>query len=252
MEPISGRSRRLSLLRRNVCDFLHFSRHMKLVPIQRVMSLSEVVAAREAAQPKPGWVAIFAKAFALLAERRPELRRTFLDRPWPRLYETIASIGGIVVEREYEGEPGLLITTIERPEAMSLAAIDAAVKRIKTAPLEKLRGFRHSMRIARLPWPLRRWAWSMLHWVGIWRVHFLGTYGVSVTAGQGSAVSTLIAPWTVTLHYGPFAPDGSIDMRLTFDHRVLDATFMSRALVEMEQILKSEILIELRGMAAAR
>src|SRR5262249_49497358 len=152
MGPVIGRSSRLSLPRRVVCDFLHFSRRVKGVPIQRVMHLPDVVEAREAAEPKLSWIAIFTKAFALLAQRRPELRRTFLDRPWPRLFETSASIAAIVVEREYEQEPGLFIATIEQPEVMSLAGVDAAIQRMKTAPLQKVRGFRHTLRVARLPW----------------------------------------------------------------------------------------------------
>jgi pyruvate/2-oxoglutarate dehydrogenase complex dihydrolipoamide acyltransferase (E2) component len=52
---------------------------------------------------------------------------------------------------------------------------------------------------------------------------------------------------TTTLSYGQFAPDGSIDVRLFFDHRVMDGADPSAALVELERMLRGPILAELRG-----
>ena len=41
---------------------------------------------------------MFARAFALVAARRPELRRSYLKFPWPHLYEHPVSVAGIITE----------------------------------------------------------------------------------------------------------------------------------------------------------
>jgi hypothetical protein len=52
---------------------------------------------------------------------------------------------------------------------------------------------------------------------------------------------------TTTLTYGDFAPDGSILVRLFYDHRVLDGVGPAAALAELERVLCGPILAELRG-----
>ena len=41
------------------------------------------------------------------------------------------------------------------------------------------------------------------------------------------------------------APNGEIDVRLTFDHRVIDGAPIARALVELEETLHGELRREL-------
>ena len=53
---------------------------------------------------------------------------------------------------------------------------------------------------------------------------------------------------TASLHYGLFDDDGNLDVRLTFDHRVLDGAAAARCLVALEQTLLGDILAELQGM----
>jgi pyruvate/2-oxoglutarate dehydrogenase complex dihydrolipoamide acyltransferase (E2) component len=88
-------------------------------------------------------------------------------------------------------------------------------------------------------------------WWGRQRAEQIGTFGVSVTAGFGAATLMVLSPCTTTLHYGLFESDGSLPMRLTFDHRVIDGATAARALVELESALLGEILAELRTMAHA-
>jgi hypothetical protein len=44
--------------------------------------------------------------------------------------------------------------------------------------------------------------------------------------------------------------DGSLAVRLHFDHRVLDGAPVARALAELEDVLRTEIVAELRRTAA--
>jgi hypothetical protein len=53
------------------------------------------------------------------------------------------------------------------------------------------------------------------------------------------------------LHYGLFNEAGELEMRLTWDHRVMDGALASRILVELERTLQGEILSELTGMRSA-
>jgi hypothetical protein len=53
---------------------------------------------------------------------------------------------------------------------------------------------------------------------------------------------------TTTLTYGVFAEDGSVTVRLFYDHRVLDGVQPARALQDLEQTLCGPILEELREL----
>lgn len=247
-----GRSVRLSLPRRFVGDMLAASRRVPLVPMQRRMRLAEVVAARNARAEHICWPAVFMKAFALVAAERPELRRSYLNFPRPRLYENPINVAGISLEREYRGEEAVCWAQIPQPELFSLAELDALVRHYKTTRLDRIRGFRRALRISRWPWPVRRLLWWMaLNIHGRYRGWMFGTFGLSIVAGYGAAGLFILAPTTTTLNYGLFEPDGSLDVRVTYDHRVLDGAQMARVMVALEEKLLGPIREELLALAAA-
>src|SRR6478609_4903023 len=99
-----GRAIGLSAPRRFLVDLLRLAARIPSVPVQRHMHLAEVVRARAAAAPRPGWPAVFLKAYARVAAEVPELRRAYVCLPWPHLYEYPTSAAAVAVEREYEGE----------------------------------------------------------------------------------------------------------------------------------------------------
>src|SRR5262249_51630754 len=151
------------------------------------------------------------------------LRRAFLRWPWPRMYEHGASAAMVAVERQWDGEPGVFFGQIEEPENKPLTAIEAELRHLKTSPVTSIREYRRLFRVARLPRLLRRAAWRWAHdCCGPRHVRYFGTFGVSVTAAEGASALALVSPTTTTLHYGVIAPNGDIDVRLTFDHRVID------------------------------
>ena len=65
-QPV-GRNVPLSLPRRFICDLVHFAHKVPTVPVERRMELAAVVAARQAARPRPSWCALFTKAYAFVA-----------------------------------------------------------------------------------------------------------------------------------------------------------------------------------------
>jgi hypothetical protein len=74
----------------------------------------------------------------------------------------------------------------------------------------------------------------------------MGTYGVSVYAGLGAASLHPLSVLTSTLNYGVVEPDGAVDVRIIYDHRVLDGASVARALADLERVLTHEILAEVR------
>lgn len=59
----------------------------------------------------------------------------------------------------------------------------------------------------------------------------------------------LIGPVTTSLNCGVFRRDGTVDLRLHFDHRVLDGMTAARTLAELEEILTHNLVTELESLA---
>lgn len=245
-----GRYFFLSQSRRWIGDLLDLGVRIPLVPFERRMNLDRLMHARR--DVGIGWCTLFIKAMGMVSQRRPELRRALMAWPWPRLYEHGASSAMVAIEREWQGEPGVFFGNIDEPENRSLREIEAALQAFKVEPVTSVRSFRRLFRVSRLPQPVRRWAWQYAHAVhGPTRVKYFGTFGISVTAAEGAAALALVSPTTSTLHYGVIDADGSLEVRLTFDHRVLDGAPVARALGELEATLNGEILRELRSLPVA-
>lgn len=243
-----GRTIPLSPLRRVMCDLLHFSRQVPLVAIERRFDLGEVIAVRQRMQRRPSWFALFLKAYAQVAQRRDELRRSYLSFPWPRLHQHACNVANLAVARRIGEEDAVLGLQIRHPEQMPLAAIDAFIHRARTEPFERFGDFRRLVFMGRLPGPLRRlmW-WAGLNVSGNWRALYAGTFGITGVAALGSASLHLLSPLTTTITYGVFEADGTVPVRLFYDHRVLDGVLPAEALQELEQAMRGSILEELRG-----
>jgi hypothetical protein len=252
----AGRNLPLSLPRRIMCDLMAFSKGIPTVPVQRRMHLAGLAEARvrlTGSAGQPGWCALFTRAYGLMAARFPELRRAYLSFPRAHLYEHPASIASIAVERQYRGENAVFWGQVRGPERQPLAAIQAHLRRLKDDPVESISLFRRVLLLGRLPWPLRRAAW----WIGLncsgrQRAKRFGTFGVSVYSGLGAEGLHPISPLTSTLNYGPVQADGTVAVRIVYDHRVVDGAVVARALACLEGILNGEVLAEVRQQAGVR
>jgi hypothetical protein len=216
------------------------------------MNLAAVVAARQAAQPRPSWSVIFAKAFSMVAARRPELRRAYLSFPKPHFYEHGGNVASIALERHLGDEEAVLFAHLKSPEAQSLAYLDALLRQHKEQPVESIASFRRILRLSRLPRIIRRLAW----WFGlnVWgrkRARYMGTFGISTYSSLGASSLHPLTPLAFTLNYGVIDAHGTVDVRIIYDHRVLDGAQVARALHDIERVLNCEILSELRYMHAA-
>jgi hypothetical protein len=251
-EKLRGKAIPLSVPRRLICDVLHASRRVPSVPVQRRMDLGPVIRARTACPSRPAWVAIFTKALALVARDFPQLRRAYLSFPSARLYEHPHSVASVAISREYEGEEAVFFAQMRAPERRALAALDGWIRGLKSDPIPSIRPFERALRFGRLWRPLRRalWWWG-LNVSGRTRARYFGTFGVSVYSGLGVDSLHPLSPLTTMLNYGPIRPDGLVDVRLIYDHRVLDGAVVGRALGCLEVMLRETITAELRDLAGA-
>jgi hypothetical protein len=128
----------------------------------------------------------------------------------------------------------------------------AKLEEWKTLPVREVSPFRRMLRFAALPSLLRRclW-WYATSWSGKIKARNFGTFGISLTGASGGTATNLICPLTTSLNTGVIQPDGTVELRLHFDHRVLDGMPAARALAELEEVLRTVITSELEAMAAA-
>ena len=243
-----GKFRKNSLPRRLVADLMHASSRVPLISLTRPLDVHAVVEARARAVQAPGWAAIFIKAFALVARDEPTLRTLHVKWPWPGLYELPCSVGMVAIARVEDGEDCALFERVCAPDAMTLAAIDALIRRAKTAPLKDIPSFRKMLCVARLPFPLRRLAWAIGMNVGRQRANFCGSFGVTSVAAYGPGELQALSPGPFLLSYGVVKPDHSLDVVVRWDHLVCDAALIARSLSRLEQVLNGEIAAELRAI----
>jgi len=246
-----GRAMRLSVPRRMIIDLLYFARGLPTVPVQKHISVAQLAAARAACSERPRWTAIFTKAYGLVAEEFPELRRAYVKFPWPHLYEYPQSRATVMVERDYHGEPAVWPIAVRDPARLTLQEIASLLRHAAIAPVEEVREIRRVIRVTRLPRPLRRLLWWLGLNIGRQRGNYFGTFGVSVYSALASESLHPLSPLTTLLNYGVMDGAGVLNVRIIYDHRVMDGATVARALARLEEILNSAMLDEVRALTQA-
>jgi hypothetical protein len=237
--------------RRFIIDLIHFAHQVPSVPVSRVVDLGPLFEPRSAHPARPSWSIVFMKAYALVAQANPPLRRALLTFPWPRLYEHPQTSCALAMERAYEGDEGIFVGLFRAPEAQTFGQLQDGLNFYKNEPLEKIGFFRQTLRMSRVPTPIRRFLWwSTLHVSGWKRAKRFGTYGLSSYGALGAESLHPISPLTTTLTYGPISSSGQVTVKLIYDHRVLDGAYIARRLRDIETALHGPILDELKAGAA--
>jgi hypothetical protein len=244
-----GRPISLSPQRQFICDLTAVAQAVPTIPMQRRMSLGTVVAARTASSLRLSWTAIFTKAYAKVATAVPELRRAYVKFPKPHLYEYPASVASIAFERVYRGENGVFIGRIKDPAGLSLEELHRAIRSFQEVDIEQCKDFQRLLRISRLPGTLRRLLWWVSLNIGRQRGNYFGTFGVTACSALGAELLHPLSPLTTTLTYGVIEPDGRVDVRLLFDHRVMDGATVARALKLLEGELTGAVCEEMQRLS---
>ncbi|WP_274630335.1 hypothetical protein [Arvimicrobium flavum] len=244
-----GRAIKLSTPRRLVGDLMKFSIGVPRITVQRRMNIAPLLRARTMSPARPSWTAIFLKGYALLSQETPELRRAYVKLPRPQLYEFPLSVASIAHEREHEGERAVLLSTIKGPERRPIEGIDTLIQTARSRPVLEIKEFRRALSLARVPAPVRH----LLMWLGLnigrQRANYFGTFQLSVYSGLGAESLNPLTPLTTLFNYGPIAEDGSVTVRIHYDHRVMDGANVARALVRFEEILNGAVAEEVAQLA---
>jgi hypothetical protein len=248
---MAGRSRGkdvpITAGRRLVLELMRQSGNVPLVTLRREFAIPALVQFRAETQPRISWIALFAKAYSLAANKHAHLRRNYLTFPFGRIYEHPISECVVLVERDGHGEEIVLGGKVRAPENMPLAEIDRHVRRFQKEPVQSISAFRQLLRLANYPTMLRRFLfWSTLNWSGYKRCKRFGTFMISSLGQFGCELLAPHMPLTGYLTFGPIAADGAVAVCLAFDHRVMDGRHAARALEDMETILNTSLLTELR------
>ena len=244
-----GRSIPISSVRKLVIDLTRL--RAPTVPVQRVMDLSSLLAARGTLQDRPAWVAIFAKAYALLSEEMPTLRRAYVKLPTPRLYEYPVSTASIVIERDFGDEMVVLTLLIRDPAKLGVEEISHQIKHAKTAPVNEIKSFKRMLDLARWPTPLRRMIWWLGLNIGRQRGNYFGSYGITVYSGLGAESLHPLSPLSATINWGIIGDDGKVAVRIMYDHRVFDGSEIARTLERLEARLTGALVAELKALSKA-
>jgi hypothetical protein len=247
--PPRGRRIRLTIARRIMVDYMWAASRIARTDVTRPVALRDVIAIRNEIRDPPSWTAIFVKAFAILANEIPELRRVYIGFPWAYLYEYADSTANVALAREILGDVGLLPIRFRSPEAFPLAVLSQMIRQAAETPIEETRFYRTIIRIARLPLLIRRLIWSFTLNVPKARRYAFGTYAVSSVARWKTELGMTRSPVPYLLSYGPADADGNMVVRLNLDHRIMDGALAARALSRLEEVLNSSILEELRELA---
>src|SRR4051812_44692522 len=241
-----GTVRKITLPRRLVADLMHASMRVPFVSLARPLHIRALQEARAQAAQRPGWAAIFVKAFALVAKEEPILRTLYVKWPMPAFYELPRSIAMVAIARVEDGQDCVLPQKVPAGDTLSLAEIDAQVGHAKHAPIDEVPAFRKILRVTRLPQPLRRLMWLIGLNFGRQRANWFGSFGVTSVAAYGAGELHALSPGPFILSYGVVA-DQTIDVVIRWDHRITDAALIAKALTRLEQVLNTEISAELRG-----
>ncbi|MCS7021043.1 MAG: 2-oxo acid dehydrogenase subunit E2 [Gemmataceae bacterium] len=229
-----------------VNDLLHFARQVPSIPVQRECYLGPLLAVRSSLPPpRPPWYVLFIKAYALVAQEMPPLRRAYCAFPRPHLVEYDRSVAAVAVERDWEGEKVVLTVRLKHPERLPLSVLTSRLRWAQSAPLEQVKDFRRVLWLSGLPRPLRRLLWWFTLNCSRYRGNACGTFGLSSYSALGAESLHPLSPLTTTLNYGVIDSQGNTRVRIVYDHRVLDGATVARALHRLEEILNTHIRTEL-------
>jgi hypothetical protein len=88
--------------------------------------------------------------------------------------------------------------------------------------------------------------------IGRQRANYFGTFGLSVYSALNAESLHPLTPLTTLLNYGVISSDGDVNVRIIYDHRVMNGATVARALGRLEEILNTVVAEELRSLEESR
>jgi len=225
-------------------DVLHFHRQMPFCSHAKIFDLVALAELRSRLPGRIAWPLLFLKAFGYVAERYPELRQSFLPRPWPHIYQHHESVAMLAIHREYKHQPWLFWGKFSKPESTPLTELQQRLDRYQQGDVDKV--FRQQLQMSRLPKFFRRriWSWN-LHWDGNGRARRAGTCFLSTLASQGVEIQATPSFQSYNLTYGPLDDSGCCRVSIAYDHRLVDGHLIANVLNDWEAAMHGAIAREL-------
>jgi hypothetical protein len=215
------------------------------------LNIPRTLAARSSQEaPRIPWTVIFTKGFAIASNGLPPLRRVHATLPSPRLIEVPHAIGCIVLERGHDAQPMLGLCRFPEPHSLPLRALAEQLRRAKEAPAQGVKTHRRLLRLARMPWPLRRLMLRIGLAFGAPLLRYGGTFAISALGHRGAGIIDSVSILPAFLSYGPISAEGAVDAFLSFDHRVMDGADGAAALHGLETALEGPVAAELAALSA--
>ena len=237
----------LSNGRRAIAAFLEYSRQIPTIPVNLRINVKSLAQARSESDSSVSWTAIFIRAYGIVSAQFPELRRSWISWPYPYLYEHPHSTCAVAVERDWDGEKVVLKGLIRAPESATLAKIHNSLRHFQTAAVRSVSDFRSTLRFGSLPrWLQRLVLWNKLDTSGVRRVKYFGTFGMSNYGMLGAESLHPLGPQTTVMTLSPIRPNGDMNVKLVYDHRVLDGSFVARCLARLNEVLQDAIPAEIQ------
>ncbi len=191
------------------------------------------------------------KAFALVAADMPELRTCYIDFPWPHLYQHQMSVASIAVEKQSDGAHVVSFAKVADPANRKLSALDRYLRSFARSTTRNSGVAALAVWMRYLWRPLRLFVWWCgLNLNGHFRAQQIGTFAISVYSALGAESLHPLTPLSFLLNYGLIDDQGNVDVRIVYDHRVMDGAMVARALAAMEVTLNGPIVAELQSLRA--
>ena len=242
-----GKLIKLSNGRRLVEDIIHVANKTPLAAFAGDYDAGLVAKFRRHSRPKIAWNVLYMKAYACVSQQDPTLRRSYVRFPWGHLYEHDRTVCMMTIAREHEGEERLFFARFNSPEERSLVELQKHYDYYRKAPIKEIKQFRHQINFAKAPRFVRRFAWwSMFNLWPQTRAGHMGTFGISISGYKGCyAASHHLGTNSTILGVDPFPKNGVSRILLTFDHRVMDGTPVTKAMQQLHHMLTTAIKVEL-------
>ena len=235
------RSRRLTL------DVLHFHKQSATCAHDRVFDLSRLVELRSRLPTRISWSLLFIKAFGIVAADRPVLRQTYQRWPWPHLYQHSQNVAMLATHRIHRDEPWVFWSRFVQPEQQTLLEMQARLDRYQAEPVSRI--FRQQWQLSGLPTFLRRMLWWWTFNIAVSkRAYRSGTFFLTTLAGKGVEIQDPPAFLTSNLTYGPLDEQNRCRVTMSYDHRLMDGSFVADCLMELDQVFQGAIVAELEEM----
>jgi len=245
-----GRRLTFSNGRRLVDDVIRVSNQMPMAAFSSDWDVAQVAKLRRLAKPKISWNVLMMKAHAIVCQKNPMLRRTYVKFPFAHLYEHQQSVCMMTIGRKHDGEERLFFARFNEPDNYTLIELQQLYDKYRKAPIEEIKQFRHQITFAKFPSPVRRFAWWALF--NLWpqkRASHMGTFGMSISGHRGALGSQHLGSNTTILGVDPNPRKGVAKMLLTFDHQILDGAPATEIFLLGQRMLATAVAKELADMA---